>query len=998
MQRTGRKGIKFGETHRRCFSLFILALLMFTGTSEAFEASLSPHFNGGDGTYTDATRDGQPVWIPDSYLYFSVPGFPASVQSAYVEITYYDDLVGPWLRLEYDSVSASYTLTGFHTRSSGEGSMAFVKSYQRLDDPLFANRENGGADFRFLSPAFPIKSVIVRDTPFSDPYAAYALSHNPPWLSPYLGPSNDYVNAETIKGKVVVGYQGWFKAPNDLYDGSWVHWGFDGIGNSTVDMWPDPLDYEMDSLTAVPGFITESGEQGYVFSSGDPLVVQKHFEWMRQYNIDGVYLQRFFVNSTAGAKPEWVLAHVREAAHLEGRVWAIEYDISSANDGNLYNTITADWIWLVDQVGITSDSRYLHEQGKPVVVVWGAGIRTNISQGPLNDLVDFLKDDPVYGGNYVVGCVKNTFPSAWDSHFARYDSIFAWMGSQTNVATHAAQYGINAQVHVWPGFSWHNLQEFVFPYQYTDREGGEFFWEKISNGIDIIDPEAIFVGMFDEYDESTAVMPMSDDPPVVPYPNIPNIDSEDDWGYYITNDGSPRDWWMMLSGYAKETLCNQVPFSFTIPMESLLANRSNIGEELTVDLGTTNYSDLLYQVENLGNGVTDGDIIAGVTCRRATNNYIYFDVDNTILHQVSAGANVTIVVDYYDTNDEVDISLQYDSVSDEWKVHPKLFVTSGSERWQTVRFEINDAYFGDRENGSDFRLRSLDAARNMNIARVRIILPKSSVPVCGGSADFNCNGTIGLDDFSYMAGVWLTADPTGDIAQPADGLVDLLDLLVLAHQWLNDSLIEGAIGYWRLDETAGSVARDASVHAYHGTLVNMDDPNCWVAGKMGNALSFDGLDDYVAFDSVFTGMTGRNLTVSAWVKVPAVNTAHQFMVSINTSNGTNNKIMLGTQANSDTLSMYESGWRDTATTVIDDAWHHVAYALEDSSDTITVYVDGSEVLSFTSTVSVAASDVFSLGQEYDAGMTTGDFYSGLLDDVRIYDRALSEAEIARLAQ
>ena len=105
------------------------------------------------------------------------------------------------------------------------------------------------------------------------------------------------------------------------------------------------------------------------------------------------------------------------------------------------------------------------------------------------------------------------------------------------------------------------------------------------------------------------------------------------------------------------------------------------------------------------------------------------------------------------------------------------------------------------------------------------------------------------------------------------------------------------------------------------------------------------------------------------------------------------KILLGTQANSDTLSLYESGWHDTATTVIDNTWHHIACVLEDSSDTITIYVNGSEVSRFASTASIAASDVFSLGQEYDAGMAASNFYNGLLDDVRVYSRALTGQEL-----
>jgi hypothetical protein len=681
------------------------------------EVSLSPFFNSGDGTYTTSTRESQQVWIPNSYLYFQLPSdFPTGTP-AYVEITYYDELTGPRLGFQFDSASSAYTSPKFHTRSSGEGSMAFVKSYHRLDKPLFANRQTGGADFRINAPAFPIKSVIVRDWPFTDPLAAYVLAVTPPWLLPYVGPSYDDVYAYTTKGKLITGYQGWFRTPNDMYDGGFDHWGVQPDGNSTVDQWPDPADYDPASLHLVPGFTTVGGKPGYVFSSGDRDVVQTHFEWMRKYNIDGVHVSRFFANSAAGANPEWVLAAMREAAHLSGRVWMIVYDVTGGTDANLYNRITTDWKWLVDQVGITRDSRYLREGGKPVVAVWGAACREGITQGPMNDLVDFLKSDPVYGGNYVVGGVSAQFPSEWDDHFARYHSIYAWMASETAVRDHAAQFGINAQVHVWPGFSWHNLNQLVYPNQYTDRAGGDFLWGKIYNGINIISPETVLLGMFDEYNEGTAVMPMSDDPPVVPHPEI--------YGHYITNDGWPKDWWMMLSGYGKEMLCKQVPLSSTKPTLASLANRSNIGQEMSVKLGATNINNGIVQ-ENPGDGPTVSSAIDGVTCRRATNLYMYFDVDDAILYQAAGGgADVTIIVDYYDASGGVTIGLHYDSVYNQWKTHPKSFTTSGTNRWETARFEINDAYFGNRESGADFRLVS-NTVYNMNIARVRVILPEQA--------------------------------------------------------------------------------------------------------------------------------------------------------------------------------------------------------------------------------------------------------------------------------
>ncbi|MCK5174107.1 MAG: hypothetical protein KAR47_12005, partial [Planctomycetes bacterium] len=553
----------------------ILALLVLTGTSEAFEVSLSPHYNGGDGTYTEATRDSEAVWIPSSYLYFSAPGFPASVQSAYLEITYYDEPIGSTMRVQYDSDSDAYTMSDYHTRSSGEGTDTFVKSYHRLDNPGFTDRQNGGSDFRINGGGFPIKSMIIRDTPFGDPYAAYALSHNPPWLSPYSGPSRDDVNADTLKGKVMTGYQGWFKTPNDLYDAGWVHWGFDGNGNSTVDMWPNPDHYDPASLHPVPNVFTESEEQGYVFSSADPEAVNKHFEWMRKYNIDGAYLQRFVSRSRSGyyGYPEWVLNNVRQAANLHGRIWAIEYDISSlSSEADPFEVITNDWNFLVNDCHILDDPRYAHEDGKPVLFIWGFSVPDReVTLENADAILDWFNTQDLY----LIGGVHSSWESMtdWYDHYQKYDQILAWMErTQSDLVSQKNKldsWGMKILPHAWPGFSWHNLKEYVFPRSYTDRAGGDFYWDKIYNAVSI-GADQIFLGMFDEYDEGTAIMPMSDDPPVVPYPNIPNIDGDDDWGYYITNDGMPDDWWMTLSGHAKEMLCDQISLTSSLPSEASL--------------------------------------------------------------------------------------------------------------------------------------------------------------------------------------------------------------------------------------------------------------------------------------------------------------------------------------------------------------------------------------------------------------------------------------------
>ncbi len=339
-----------------------------------------------------------------------------------------------------------------------------------------------------------------------------------------------------------------------------------------------------------------------------------------------------------------------------------------------------------------------------------------------------------------------------------------------------------------------------------------------------------------------------------------------------------------------------------------------------------------------------------------------------------------------------DFNLVVDAVDGEVSVPVSLFTeTTEGFYWQVNTYVHGDPAHGQYNYGDDPNLS--DWAHSISEGMLMVFHAPNG-PSCAGLADINCSGTVALDDLSYMAGVWLTDDFVADIADPADNMVDVLDLSVVAQQWLD---VSQEIAYWMFDETEGSVASDSSANDFDGTLIGMDDSD-WVLGNSGNALDFDGLDDHVVVDNIFAEIAGRDLTISAWVKAPAVNTAHQFMVSINISNGDGNRLLLGTQANSDTLSMFESGWRDTGTTIVDGTWHHIAYVLNDSSNTITIYVGGSDVLSFASTASIAASDVFSLGQEYDAPMATGDFYSGQLDDVRIYDRALSEAEIAILAQ
>lgn len=368
-----------------------------------------------------------------------------------------------------------------------------------------------------------IESVTLQDTPFPNEKFAYVISD--PWLGPYIGRSVRPPDNTTLKGKVMVGYQGWFRTPNDPDGKGWNHWGNIQDGSFTTDMWPDVTQYPADCLDKAADVKLKSGKQAYLFSSAWPCVVDTHFRWMREHNIDGAFLQRFVsdnFNSIKGGT-EWVPANVRAAANREGRIWAVEYDVSGYPDARLLDTLKKDWMWFVDKFGVLQDTNYAREGGKPVVFIWGMPFPDrHISPETANAVVDFFKNDPKYGGNHVIGgipgnCRKMTQP--WQEHTAQYDCVLLWMSqSYAEDIADFKKLDLPYYAHVKPGFSWANLKHLPtgdVTVAYEPRDAGQVYWNRLTK-VARAGADRLFVGMFDEYDEGTAIMPMSDDSPPTP--------------------------------------------------------------------------------------------------------------------------------------------------------------------------------------------------------------------------------------------------------------------------------------------------------------------------------------------------------------------------------------------------------------------------------------------------------------------------------------------------
>ena len=125
------------------------------------------------------------------------------------------------------------------------------------------------------------------------------------------------IDATTLRHKVLCGYQGWFRCPDDPAKLGWRHWSRDAKKISpdslTFEMWPDMTEYGEDEKYPAPGFTFPDGKPAHLFSSANPKTVERHFQWMKQYGIDGVFVQRFLVDLNDRSANQ-ILANVRRSA------------------------------------------------------------------------------------------------------------------------------------------------------------------------------------------------------------------------------------------------------------------------------------------------------------------------------------------------------------------------------------------------------------------------------------------------------------------------------------------------------------------------------------------------------------------------------------------------------------------------------------------------------------------------------------------------------------
>jgi hypothetical protein len=197
------------------------------------------------------------------------------------------------------------------------------------------------------------------------------------------------------------------------------------------------------------------------------------------------------------------------------------------------------------------------------------------------------------------------------------------------------------------------------------------------------------------------------------------------------------------------------------------------------------------------------------------------------------------------------------------------------------------------------------------------------------------------------------------------------------------------VAHWELDETAGLVAADSSGNNYHGVLYGGP---VWqpTGGKLGGALQFDGVNDYVDCGNPSALNIQDKITLACWIKVAAFTKDWETILakgdnSYRFSRSGGNGIHFGVGGT--------SAWAiEGAKTVTGNQWHHVAGVYDGSQATI--YVDGIVDVAVPATGKLNVNSFnFAIGENLQQ---RGRYLNGLVDDVRVYNCALSAAEIAQL--
>jgi hypothetical protein len=317
------------------------------------------------------------------------------------------------------------------------------------------------------------------------------------------------------------------------------------------------------------------------------------------------------------------------------------------------------------------------------------------------------------------------------------------------------------------------------------------------------------------------------------------------------------------------------------------------------------------------------------------------------------------------------------------------------DMWVTTRESVNDPWSTPMNLGPPVNSTSLDGGPVISPDGLTLYFSSERSGGLGGSwgdtyqapiipiVDFNGDGIVDIDDLVILIENWETNESLCDIGPTplGDGVVDRADLEVLMEYY---NQVVDAAAYYKLDEAEGLIAYDSSGY-YHDANV-IGDPN-WKSddGIVDGAIELDGIDDYVSTPFVLNPRETSEFSVFAWVKggLPG-------QVILSQADGVNWLLADSLDGCLMTELRYIGGREEqppliSSALITDGGWHRIGFVWDGANRIL--YVDDIEVASDTQSHLTGSEGGLYIG----AGSTLeeGSFWTGLIDDVRIYNRAVT---------
>ncbi len=249
--------------------------------------------------------------------------------------------------------------------------------------------------------------------------------------------------------------------------------------------------------------------------------------------------------------------------------------------------------------------------------------------------------------------------------------------------------------------------------------------------------------------------------------------------------------------------------------------------------------------------------------------------------------------------------------------------------------------------------------------------------------DFNGDGIVDCADMCMMIDHWHTDEPLYDISpRPfGDGIVDVQDLVVLAEHLFQEVNDPTLVAHWALDETAGFDAQDSA----GANVAYLVGGPLWqsTGGMVDGALQLDGVDDFLVTSGTVLVPAERPFSVLAWIKGGAPG-----QVVLSQMGGANWLYTDSSEGNLMT-ELKTTGWSGrpmlSQTIITDGNWHRIGLVWDGSHRTL--YVDGVAVAENAQINLEASENLLYIGT--GKAREPGTYWSGLIDDVRIYTRAVA---------